>query len=129
MKQIKDALLHFLIHLISFVLNFMMFVILMIIFYRDHNIVTIQVVNFISWIISMLFIFFIDKVFVPDLVDENNSAELFKFFLIRGISLVLESLILFIFVSVINLNFFTIKFISLLILFVVNYVYVKKIKF
>lgn len=102
---------------------------LMVLIYNDKDVIFIQIVNLISWICSMLFIFFVDKKYVPDLVDENNSSEMFKFFLIRGVSLVFESLILFIFVSIFMNNFYIVKLISLCILYFINMVYVKRIKF
>lgn len=125
----KNLLVHLFIHFISFLINYSIFVIFMSFFYNTKDVIFIQIVNLISWICSMLFIFFVDKKYVPDLVDENNSSEMFKFFLIRGISLVFESLILFAFVSVFMNNFYIIKLVSLCILYFINMIYVKRIKF
>ena len=77
----------------------------------------------------MLFIFFVDKIFVPDLVDENNSTELFKFILIRILSLIIESLIIYIFIIILRNNYYLVKFISLVLLFILNEFYVRHIKF
>jgi len=77
----------------------------------------------------MLFIFFVDIFFVPELVNENNSNELFKFILIRILSLIIEGLILFIFVSILRIDCFIIKLISLTILFLLNRFYVTRIQF
>ncbi len=125
----KNFLIHLFIHFISFLINYSIFIMLMALIYNDKDVIFIQIVNLISWICSMLFIFFVDKKYVPDLVDENNSSEMFKFFLIRGVSLVFESLILFIFVSIFMNNFYIVKLISLCILYFINMVYVKRIKF
>ena len=77
----------------------------------------------------MLFLFFMDKLFVPDLVNENNSSELFKFVLIRILSLIIEVLILFIFVSVLRFDYNIVKLVSLILLFVLNHFYVTRIQF
>lgn len=127
-KKYKNYLKHILIYFISFVLNYLIFILLMI-FINKNNPVGIQVINLISWVVSMLFIFYIDKKYVPDLVNENNSNELFKFILIRILSLMIEVVILFIFVSVLGSNYYTTKLISLVVLFLFNSFYVRRIKF
>ena len=127
-KKFANYLTHMLIHLISFIINYLIFIFFMT-FLKENSVVGIQIVNLISWIISMLFIFFVDKLFVPDLVNENNSKELHKFILIRLLSLIIEVMILFIFVSVIRLNYHTVKLISLVLLFFFNHFYVSRVKF
>jgi putative flippase GtrA len=98
-------------------------------FVKENSVVGIQIVNLISWTISMLFIFFVDKLFVPDLVNENNSKELHKFILIRLLSLIIEVMILFIFASVIRFDYYKVKLISLVLLFFFNHFYVSHVKF
>ena len=92
LKKYSNYIKHLLIHLMSFVINYVIFIVIML-FIDANNIIGIQVSNFIAWIVSMLFIFFIDKKYVPDLVNEDNSSELFKFILIRLLSLIIEILI------------------------------------
>ena len=75
------------------------------------------------------FYIFVDKIFVPDLVDENNSSELFKFILIRILSLIIESLIIYIFIIILRNNYYLIKFMSLVLLFILNEFYVRHIQF
>lgn len=127
-KKCANYLTHMLIHLISFAINYLIFIFFMT-FVKENGVVGIQIVNLISWTISMLFIFFVDKLFVPDLVNENNSKELHKFILIRLLSLIIEVMVLFIFVSVIRLDYHTVKLISLVLLFFFNHFYVSRVKF
>lgn len=127
-KKCANYLTHMLIHLISFVINYLIFIFFMT-FIKENSVVGIQIVNLISWIVSMLFIFFVDKLFVPDLVNENNSKELHKFILIRLLSLIIEVMVLFIFVSVIRVEYHKVKLISLALLFFFNHFYVSRIKF
>lgn len=127
-SKYKNHLIHFLIYLISFSINYLIFIFFML-FINSSNILGMYIINVIAWIISMLFIFFVDKKYVPDLVDENNSSELFKFILIRILSLIVELVILFIFVSVLKNNYYLIKLISLCLLFILNDFYVRHIKF
>lgn len=127
-KKCANYLTHMLIHLVSFVINYLIFIFL-VTFAKENSVVAIQIINLISWVISMLFIFFIDKLFVPDLVNENNSKELHKFILIRLLSLIIEVMILFIFVSIIRFDYHVVKLISLVLLFFFNHFYVSRIKF
>lgn len=126
-KKCTNYLKHLLVYLISFIINYVIFILFMLLINKNNS-VSIQVVNLISWIVSMLFIFYADKKFVPDLVNENNSSELFKFILIRILSLIIEVLILFIFVSIFQMNYYKIKIISLVLLFIFNSFYVRRIK-
>lgn len=127
-KKCVNYLTHMLIHLVSFVINYLFFILLML-FAGENSVVGLQITNLISWIISMLFIFFVDKLIVPDLVNEHNSNELFHFVLIRVLSLMIEVLVLFIFVTIIRFDYHIVKFISLILLFFFNNFYVSRIKF
>ena len=127
-KKCANYLKHMLIYLISFIINYLIFIFFMM-FVKKSSVVGIQIVNLISWTISMLFIFFVDKLFVPDLVNENNSKELHKFILIRLLSLIIEVMILFIFVSIIRIECYKVKLVSLALFFFFNHFYVSRIKF
>lgn len=127
-KKCANYLKHMLIYLISFIINYLIFIFFMM-FVKESSVVGIQIVNLISWTISMLFIFFVDKLFVPDLVNENNSKELHKFILIRLLSLIIEVMILFIFVSIIRIECYKVKLVSLALFFFFNHFYVSRIKF
>lgn len=127
-KVVKDKFKHLIIYLVSFLINYLIFIFFML-FFDKNNGIAINIVNLIAWIVSMLFIFYVDKKYVPDLVDENNSSELFKFVLIRIFSLIIEALIIYIFIIILKNNYYLVKFISLVVLFVFNEFYVKYIKF
>lgn len=127
-KVVKDKFKHLIIYGISFFLNYLIFIFFML-FINENNGIGINMVNLVAWTVSMLFIFYIDKKYVPNLVDENNSSELFKFILIRIFSLIIESLIIYIFIIILKNNYYLVKLISLLLLFVFNEFYVRNIKF
>lgn len=128
MKAVKNYLKHLIIYLMSFMINYLIFIVLML-FISYKNYIGIQIINVIAWIISMLFVFYVDQKYVPDLVDENNSKELFKFILVRLLSLIIESIIIFVFIDIFQCNYYLIKLFSLMSLFILNSFYVKNIKF
>ena len=127
-KKCTNYLKHIVIYFISFVINYLIFISLMS-FIKFNNAIGIQIANLIAWIMSMLFIFYVDKKFVPDLVNENNSNELFQFILIRILSLIIEIIVLYIFVTIIGTNYLITKLISLILLFFFNHFYVRRVKF
>ena len=124
MKYLK----HFIIYLLSFLINYLIFMLFIKLINVDNG-VGVQILNLISWISSMLFIYFIDKLVVPDLVNENNSKELYQFILTRILSLIIEAMILYIFVMVFRMDAIKVKFISLIMLFIFNHFYVSRVKF
>ena len=125
---IEKYIKHFIIYFISFCINYLIFIIFML-FSNASNAIALSLINLFSWIVSMLFIFYIDRKYVPDLVDENNSRELFKFILIRFFGLIAESLILFIFITILRNNYYFVKFVSLVLLFILNSFYVHYVQF
>lgn len=127
-KNINNHLKHLFVYFISFCINYFIFI-FGILFISRSSIVGMNIVNLIAWIISMLFIFYVDKKYVPDLVDENNSSELFKFILIRVFSLIIEFLIIYIFIIILGFNYYLVKLISLILLFIFNEFCIRKIKF
>ncbi|MBE6139186.1 MAG: hypothetical protein E7174_01590 [Firmicutes bacterium] len=127
-KVVKDKFKHLIIHAISFCINYLIFIFIMF-FLSDNSTIGINIANLVAWIESMLFIFYIDKKYVPDLVDENNSRELFKFILVRIFSLIIEVMIIYIFIIILKNNYYLVKLISLILLFVFNNFYVKHINF
>lgn len=127
-KVVKDNFKHFIIYLTSFWINYLIFILFMF-FINKNNAVGINIVNLIAWVLSMLFIFYVDKKYVPDLVDENNRTELFEFILIRIFSFIIESVIVYIFIIILKNNYYLVKLISLILLFIFNNFYVKHIKF
>lgn len=127
-KVVKDNFKHFIIYLTSFCINYLIFIIFMF-FINKNNVIGINIINLIAWVVSMLFIFYVDKKYVPDLVDENNRTELFEFILIRIFSFIIESVIIYIFIIILKNNYYLVKLISLILLFIFNNFYVKHIKF
>jgi len=124
----KNHCKHFIIYLISFIINYLLFILLMFII-NSNNVVGMYLINFVVWVLSMLFIFYIDKKYVPDLVDENNSSELVKFILVRVLSLIIETLIIYIFIIILKNNYYLVKLISLILLFGLNEFYVRNFKY
>ncbi len=63
--------------------------------FNPNNAIELQITNIIAWIISVLFAFFTNKIFVFE--SKNNSLkELPKFVSLRVVTLLLDMLIMYI---------------------------------
>ena len=92
------------------------------------NAIELQIANIIAWIISVLFAFFTNKIFV---FESKNSTlkELPKFFGLRIITLFLDMLIMYLGVTVMLFNHKIMKLISEVIVIVSNYIFSKLVVF
>ncbi len=92
------------------------------------NGIELQIANIVAWVVSVLFAFFTNKIFV---FESKNSTikELPKFFGLRIITLLLDMLIMYIGVTVLLFNHKIIKLLSEVIVIVSNYVFSKLIVF
>lgn len=81
--------------------------------------------NVLSWILAVLFAFITNKLYVFKSETTNIFKELIKFFEFRILSLLIESVIMYLFVDVLNLNDMIIKIIAQGVVIVLNYVFSK----
>ena len=81
--------------------------------------------NVISWVISVLFMYITNKLFVFK-SKTNNKSELFKeflsFVLARVFTLVIETLILYLGSKVLNINDIIVKIIAQVVIIILNYI-------
>ena len=80
--------------------------------------------NTISWIISVLFAYVTNKLYV---FKSNGKVdkEIFKFFMYRIASLLIETIIMYIFVDILKINDIMVKIIAQFIVILLNYIFSK----
>lgn len=81
--------------------------------------------NVISWIISVLFAYVTNRIFVFKSKSENITLEIYQFFKYRVFSFLIEILLMYIFVELINIDDMISKVIVQVIVIVLNYVFSK----
>ena len=91
----------------------------------SKNAVQLQVAIIISWIISVLFAYVTNRKFVFESKSSNVFKEITSFFGSRVITLVLEMIIMYIFVTLLNFNVYVFTIISQILVIVLNYVFSK----
>ena len=84
-----------------------------------------MIANVISWIISVLFAYITNRIFVFKSKSENIVLEIYQFFKYRIFSFLIEILLMYIFVELINIDDMISKVIVQIIVIVFNYVFSK----
>lgn len=88
-----------------------------------------QLSNIVAWILSVTFAFITNKLYVFDSKETNFLKEAISFYTLRLFSLGIDILIMFIMVSLLNINDLISKIISNIIVIVINYFTSKLITF
>lgn len=84
--------------------------------------IQLQVCNITSWILSILFAFFTNKIFVFKSKEKKTIKELIKFLTGRIITLLIDMIIMFIFVSLMHFNDKIVKLLLQIIIIILNYI-------
>lgn len=98
-------------------------------FLNPDNAIHIQIANIISWILSVSFAYITNRVFVFKSKNQHIFKEVINFTGSRLLTLILDMLIMFIFVSILHLNDKIIKIISQIFVIIANYVLSKLVVF
>lgn len=88
-----------------------------------------QISNVLAWIVSVTFAYFTNRKYVFKTKEKMSLKEVVNFYLSRGTTLLLDMGMMYIFVSVLNLNDKIIKIVVQIIVIILNYVLSKFIVF
>jgi len=89
---------------------------------NPNNDLELQISNIISWIISVLFAYITNKLYVFETKEKNILKEIIKFFSSRILTLILDILLMYILVSILKFNDQIIKLLVTIIVIVLNYI-------
>ena len=126
-KKNKEMLLYLFFGGLSFVISVVTFAI----FCNCFNMNTL-IANVLSWIITVLFAFLTNRIWVFNSSTngwKEFAKQIFSFYCGRIITLLIEEIILFIFISKLNLNNILIKIIAQIVVIIGNYIISKKMVF
>ena len=84
--------------------------------------VELQIANVLSWILSVTFAYFTNRKYVFRSDDKNILKEGMKFYSARLLTLFMDMLIMFVFVSLMRINDKIIKLVSQVVVVIANYV-------
>ena len=84
--------------------------------------IELQIANVLSWILSVTFAYFTNRKYVFRSNDKNVLKEGMKFYSARLLTLFMDMLIMFVFVSLMCINYKIIKLLSQVVVVIANYV-------
>lgn len=94
-------------------------------FFEPKNALELQAANLISWIISVIFSYFTNRIFVFKSKSKKKIKEFLSFVTARILTLVLDMLIMFIMVTILEINDKLSKLIVQVIVIALNYIFSK----
>ncbi|MBP5160427.1 MAG: GtrA family protein [Lachnospiraceae bacterium] len=96
--------------------------------YLLYNVLLVEenLTNAIAWVVAVVFAFFINNYWVFKAGDDgkkNETVKFFKFVALRGVTLVIELGLPFIFVTLLGFPYWPVKIVMTIIITVLNYVF------
>lgn len=126
-KKYEEIIKYLIIGVLTTAINYIIFAIL-----TQFTNIDMHICNIIAWIISVIFAYFTNKLFVfksRSFEFGIIGKEILSFSAARIFSLLLEELILYVFVNLLHMNELIIKLIANIIVIIVNYILSKFIIF
>lgn len=124
LKKYKEVLLYLLFGVLTTIINIVVFEFCM---NRVH--LPLSLANGAAWVLSVLFAFITNKLFVFDSTGTHLVKELLLFFSARVVTLVLETLALMVMIDQLHINSLFAKMISNVFVIILNYIFSKFVIF
>lgn len=125
----KELINYLIFGIFSTLVNLITYYILILTILNPNNPIELQISNIISWITSVTFAYITNKKYVFISKEKNISKEIIKFYSSRLTTLFIEITLMFIFVSILELNDKLIKLLVAIIIIILNYILSKLIVF
>ena len=124
-NKYKEALLYLFFGVCTTLVNLVTKWILLLTVIDSSNAIQLQVAIIISWIVSVLFAYVTNRKYVFESKSKSIFKEISSFFGSRVLTLILEMVIMYIFVTALNFNVYLFTIISQVLVIVLNYVFSK----
>lgn len=124
-NKYKEALLYLFFGVCTTLVNLVTKWILLLTVIDSSNAIQLQAAIIISWIVSVLFAYVTNRKYVFESKSKSIFKEISSFFGSRALTLILEMVIMYIFVTALNFNVYLFTIISQVLVIVLNYVFSK----
>ena len=121
----KEVINYLIFGFLTFVISLLSYYLFTVTILDASNAIELQISNILSWIISVIFAYVTNRKFVFVSKNDNIVKEISSFFGARVITLIMDMLIMFIFVTLIGWNDKVFKIISQIVVIVSNYFFSK----
>lgn len=124
-NKYREIILYLIYGVLTTVISLFVYYLLVILFLDPNNALQLQTANVLSWIAGVTFAYFTNRSIVFRSKNSNRVKEAANFILSRVITLIMDMLIMFVGVSLMNGNDKILKLISQVIVVVSNYLFSK----
>ena len=128
-KKYEEIINYLIVGGLTTVLNYIVYIFCTMTFLNPKIGLELQIANIISWIIAVIFAYFTNRKYVFKSKNKNKIKEASKFVGVRIISLFMDMFIMFIMVSLANINDKIAKLISQIFVIIANYIFSKLLVF
>lgn len=124
-KKYKEIIMYLIFGFLSTIVNLLSYYLMVSTVFNPKNSIELQIANIISWIITIIFVYFTNRKYVFTSSNKNKLKEFFRFFVARVITLLLDMFIMEVGVIILHFNDMIIKILSLFAVIVSNYIFSK----
>ena len=121
-KKIKEIIMYLIFGVLTTFISLLVYYILVFTILNPNKAFELQLANIISWIVSVSFAYITNRKYVFESKNKNKIKEASDFFISRIITLILDMLIMFIFVTLLKTNDKIMKIISQITVIILNYI-------
>ena len=124
-KKYKEIINYLIIGVLTTLISLISYFLLTISLFDPNKAFELSIANILSWIISVTFAYFTNRIFVFESKDKKIVKESVKFYFSRVGTLLIELLIMFVFVNLLEFNDKIIKIIAQVTIIILNYIFSK----
>lgn len=128
-KKYQEIIKYLIFGILTTIINLLTYYLLVYTIFNPNNPLELQITNIISWFISVAFAYITNKKYVFNSQNKNITKEILKFFSSRISTLLLDIILMFTFVTILNLNDKIIKIVIAIIIIILNYILSKLLVF
>lgn len=128
-KKYNEIIMYLIIGGLTTLINILAYFLVTHAFLNPKDKLELQIAEVIAWIIAVIFAYYTNKKYVFKVKRNKTLKEALSFFSSRIVTLLIEMVIMYIFVSLLNFDDKIIKIIAQIIVIILNYVFSKFIVF
>ncbi len=128
-KKYEEIIRYLIIGVLTTIVSLAVYYLLVFTILNPNNGLELQIANIISWIVSVTFAYFTNRIYVFKKEEKANIKEAFNFYASRISTLLIDMLLMYIFVTKLNFNDKVIKIIVQVVVIVLNYIFSKFLVF
>ncbi|MBP5684411.1 MAG: GtrA family protein [Bacilli bacterium] len=125
LKKYEEIIRYLIVGISTTIVSFSTYYLLTKFIFDPYNKIELQISNILTWIVAVTFAYFANRKYVFKKQDKPNFREAKDFYLARVLTLLIDMLIMYLGVSLLNYNDRIIKLIDQVVITILNYIFSK----